>query len=406
MSRPASKQAALVIEMKAAGKNPREIAAATGLSLATVYRIAPAKGPRPTATGIAAPPPPEVLGDEEALRASNNRLLRQLSEARAKSDRLVGAVYQAAHDAASAREPFRVQLIKEKKAGPGDEEVAIVVVSDLQLAKVTPTYNSQVCRERMKILAQKIVSITRIQRSDHPVRELRVWILGDIVEGELIFPGQSFLIDASLYEQVTKSAPDILGEFLHTLLQHFERIVCTCVIGNHGSLGGRARRDYAPESNADRMVYKILERDFRDEPRVKFVIPDGNIGERSWYAVDYIGKRGFLLCHGDQFRWGIKTPSTEQKILGWHSGAIPEPFDEVVCGHWHNLNALSLRGGSLTLRCNGSTESYNTYAQEHIGSMSRPAQWLMFGHPTRGITAEYRVWLDGHEKTTTKRKAA
>jgi len=337
----------------------------------------------------------EIIEREELiadLRDSNNRLSRQLRQAKASQVELVDAVFRAARDSMAG---LRFGPIPKppKDARKKDAEIAIAILSDFQLAKVTPTYNSAICEERVEVYADKVLRLTEIQRADHPVKELRVWLLGDIVEGELIFPGQSFLIDASLYRQVTVDGPRILGNFLRRMLPHFEKINVVGVIGNHGSLGGRARRDYSPETNADRMLYRILETLFRDESRISWTIPDGP-GERNWYAVDSIGSHSWLLCHGDQFRWGIKSPSAENKILGWRTGAIPEPFQEVVCGHWHNINSLTLRGGTTTLRVNGSTESYNTYAQEFIGSMSRPAQWLMFAHPNHGVTAEYRVWLD------------
>ena len=106
--------------------------------------------------------------------------------------------------------------------------------------------------------ADKILKLTDIQRSDHPVDECVVYALGDIVEGELIFPGQSHLIDASLYRQVTVDGPRILIDFLRRLLGHFTTVKVVWVIGNHGRLGGRSSRDYSLESNADRMARDAL----------------------------------------------------------------------------------------------------------------------------------------------------
>lgn len=337
------------------------------------------------------------------LKRALDTALRNLAKAKASKDDLVAAVYRAARDGISAME---IPAIPPPPKDPrrDSEEVAIAVLSDWQLAKVTPDYNSKVCEQRIKKYADKVIELTEIQRAHHPVKELRVWLLGDLVEGELIFSGQSHLIDASLYRQVTVDGPRILLGFLRRMLSYFERVKVVGVIGNHGSLGGRARREYSPESNADRMLMQIcrLVMEEGGEKRISWNIPDGP-GERKWYALDYIGRHGFLLCHGDQFRWGVKTPSTEAKVLGWRTGAIPlppefsevrEPFQEVVCGHHHNINLISLRGGTTMLRVNGATESYNVFAQEVIGSMSRPVQWLLFGHEKHGITTERRVWLD------------
>lgn len=317
--------------------------------------------------------------------------MRRFDKLKKSKEGLVNAVYRAAKDGISAIKLDPVSL-QPYKSGAGKPEIAIAVLSDFQLAKVTPTYNSKVCEERIDLYGDKVLRLTDIQRADHPVDELRVWLLGDIVEGELIFAGQSHLIDASLYRQVTIDGPRILGNFFRKMLTKFKIIKVTAVIGNHGAFGGVARREMNGESNADRMLYRILQLMFQNEPRIQFVIPEGD-GERAWYAVDYVGEHGYLLCHGDQFRFGIKTPSAEQKILGWRTGAIPEKFEEVVCGHWHQPNRLALRGGTTTLRCNGSTESYNTYAQEFVGSMNTPSQWLLFANEHHGTTAEYLVWL-------------
>ena len=52
---------------------------------------------------------------------------------------------------------------------------------------------------RVLYYADKIIEIARIQRNSHPVKKICVFSLGEIVEGELIFPGQEHLIDSSLY---------------------------------------------------------------------------------------------------------------------------------------------------------------------------------------------------------------
>src|SRR5690606_3245952 len=116
-----------------------------------------------------------------------------------------------------------------------------------------------VCEQRIELLCDKTERLVNIQRSDHPVRKLRVWMLGDIIEGELIFPGQPHLIDSSLYRQVTVDGPRICANYLRRMLALFEEVEVVCVIGNHGRLGGRASRDYNPETNADRMLYRILQ---------------------------------------------------------------------------------------------------------------------------------------------------
>jgi hypothetical protein len=335
-----------------------------------------------------------VSDTEKQLRDSLNRTLRQLSEAKAKKADLVDAVYRAAFDASSALE-LTPATFPTYSDGPGRPETAVAVLSDWQLAKVTPSYSSAVCEARIALYGDKVIRLANIQRADHPVKDLHVWLLGDLIEGELIFPGQAHHIDASLYRQVTVDGPRILVDFLRKMLANFERVHVTAVIGNHGRLGGRSSRDYDPESNGDRMLYRIVQMVLAGEPRLTWEIPDGP-GESKWFAIDRIGNYSCLMFHGNQINGGFAGfpfYGLGKKVWGWASGAIKEPFKDVALGHWHQPTRITLN--HITARVNGSTESDNGYAQEQLAAAGRPAQWLLFVEPDEGeVSAEYNVRLD------------
>jgi DNA repair exonuclease SbcCD nuclease subunit len=176
------------------------------------------------------------------------------------------------------------------------------------------------------------------------------------------------------------------------MLEHFEKVVFVGVIGNHGALGGRSRRDHDPETNGDRMLYRIVQLMFEDEKRIEFHIPDGK-GERHWYAIDRIGNYSSLLCHGDQFSSLSTMYSFQKKVYGWKIGALGEDFDDVYIGHFHTPTKMTFN--TIQMRISGSPESTNTYASESLAAIGRPSQPLMFVHPEKGIvTAEYNCWLD------------
>lgn len=330
------------------------------------------------------------------LRAANNRLLRELAKAKATKDELVEAVYSAAHAAASSIDlPAVPPPVRDARRG--GEEVAVAVLSDWQLGKRTPSYDSEVCAARIEKFAEKVIRLTDIQRADHPVRHLRVHILGDLVEGEQIFPGQSHLIDASLFEQTCETGPTILINFLRKMLAHFETVHVVAVIGNHGRIGRKG--DFNPQTNADRMLYRNTQRilggpDGDREPRLTWDIPSIP-NERAWYAISQIGNYSALLIHGDQFRGtaGIPWYGLQKKAGGWALGAIPESFDDVDFGHFHQPTRVTLN--NVTARCSGSPESHNDFAAEQLAAVGTPSQSLRFVHPERGIvTAEYVVWLE------------
>lgn len=325
------------------------------------------------------------------LRSENRRLAKLAEKYKNVKDEAVISVYQAAFDAFSNFELPKIKSPTIKSNKHNTPETAVAVFADWQMGKITPTYNTEVLEKRIELYTEKLLEITEIQRLHHNVDNLHVWLLGDIVEGEEIFAGQSHLIDSGLYRQVGINGPRILSKFLMTALENFKTVHVTGIIGNHGAVGGKMRKSHDPETNMDRLLYKILELMFVKEDRISFNIPDGK-GERNWYAVDNIGNYSSLLIHGDQLPAPAQYYGYFKKVMGWKDGAIPQHFDDVFMGHYHQQFKMTI--GSSILRVSGSPESSNTYAQEYFSSMSRPCQHLMFVHPEHGITSEYSVWLD------------
>jgi len=326
--------------------------------------------------------------------------LRQLDALRDKRVEYVRALQEAVFEAVQEVVITPPLARRPGAAKSGTEEIAVAMVSDLQLGKRTVSYDSDVCERRMIKLAESSVKIARIQGRDHPVKKIHVQLLGDIIEGEGIFPHQAHEIDSGLYRQVGVNGPRILSEYIMALLTYFDTVHITAVIGNHGALKlGPAAPD--PETNMDRLLYRIVQLMFRDEPRVTWDIPDG-AGERNWYAVDRIFNYGFLLAHGDQIRGGFAGfpwYGAAKKAWGWID-SIEEPWDALHFGHYHTPTYMTLN--RRVARCNGSTESHNAYAQEQLAAVGFPTQWLGFVHPDHGVTSEYWVHL-GDEETNTSR---
>jgi hypothetical protein len=339
--------------------------------------------------------------------AQYNRVLRQRDDAKNKISEYVAAlkaaVFEAMEDVIIT--PPRQRRIdpKAKIWAERTEEIACLDIGDWQLGKVTPTYNSAICEERIKLLAEKVIELAKIQNAHHPVRKLHLRGLGDIVEGEGIFPTQAHVIDSGLYRQIANGIR-ILVNLILDLLNYFDEIHFVGVIGNHGSVR-IAVGTTDPETNMDRLLYMVVRellvaRGLGD--RVTFDIPDGP-GERNWFAVDRVFEWGFLLCHGDQIRGGFAGfpfYGTAKKTWGWID-SIEEPWDYLHFGHWHTPTMQTLN--KRIVRCNGSTESDNTYAQEQLAAIGSPTQWLGFVHPDHGITAEYWVSLADNRKPNLRR---
>lgn len=284
----------------------------------------------------------------------------------------------------------------------GKPETGVLMLGDWQAGKVTPNFNTDILRKRINgVLADKVVGITDIQRMAHPVEDLHIWLLGDMVEGELIFPGQAHEIDASLYRQAMEIVPELLANLIRRLLGYFNHIHICGVVGNHGKIAGRSSKDMHPETNADLFAYKTTHLLLRNEPRITWNVPlfSPNLKERAWWCVDTIGNYASLLFHGDQIRNYNVMPwyGFQKKIGAWymlaHDDRFPlEPFREAACGHFHTEIKLTLN--AVKVRVNGTPESYNCYALEGLASMGEPSQTLFYVRPDKGkVTAEYPLDL-------------
>ncbi len=336
----------------------------------------------------------EDVEDEEKiefLRKENRRLSNLVEKHKNLKDEALVQVYDTLKETVEKNPLPRVEFKYKPDSRETSELVAVAVLADWQLGKKSPTYNSEVCHERMVRYAHEIVEQVKAFRNIAPIRELRVWVLGDVVEGEDIFAGQAYELDSSLYTQVGVNGPAIFRDMFSIWLEEFETINVAAVIGNHGRVGRTGQ--FNPETNMDRLLYKMLDWMYIDEPRINFNIPDG-YGSTSWYLVDNIGNYSTLLLHGNQFPPPSGSSYSYYKlVMGWKDCGIPERFKDIFAGHYHQSTKMTL--GSSILRIAPSPESYNGFAQEKLGVMGRPGQDFMIVDPDKGdVVAEQTIYLD------------
>jgi hypothetical protein len=334
------------------------------------------------------------LADELArVKAQNVRLAKQLHEVKHKHSDYLETLREAVEEAASRMTVAPVlEPAPYYPIGSPGQEYAVALLSDIQAGKITPDYNSAVARERVMRYAQKIVEITEVQRQHHPVQHCYIPMLGDMIEGVDIFPGQQWLIDSTLYTQLF-STVDLLVDFSRYLLQHFKTVTVHAVDGNHGRIGRKGQ--FGPMDNADRMLYEIVKRQLRDEPRFQLHMTDPE-GERNWFHVMELGAYSALLIHGDQIRGAMGVPwyGIQKKVNSWAAGGLGRgvQFQDMFMGHYHQIARIPLN--HRIVWANGSTESYNTFAQEMLAAQSEPTQWLLYVDPDKGrVTASYGVDL-------------
>lgn len=325
----------------------------------------------------------------EDLRRALQQTQRQLAKAKARTEDLVAATYDAARAAMLAMGPVKPVAARKVPTGKGQPEVALWHLSDWQGAKKTATYDSQVMRERVMLFCDKAETITNIQRKHHPVDECVILFGGDMVEGLFNFPTQAHEIDATLFEQyVTVSR--LIMDAVRRACTIYERITVIAEWGNHGRIG--SKRDGVPRhDNIDRMCYELARQLLEHQPGLIWDDCPEDI-----QRVE-IGNYRALLIHGDEVgRNGFASPMTiVAHVARWQSGAYPWQFRDCYVGHYHTHAEWPLPNGLGSVYQTGSTESGNRYAGVMLAASATPSQRLHFIDPDRGrVTSAYKVWLD------------
>jgi hypothetical protein len=326
--------------------------------------------------------------DETAdLRRQVADLQIKLKRSRTKTADLVEAVRQGSRDAAVAIGNPSPPTVPKSDRRTKRAEIALLPVSDWHVGKRTSSFDSEVAERRIQLLASKVDEITEIERADHPVNECHVLLCGDFTDGVMVFPGQSFEIDSTLFAQLFKAAT-VLEGLLTQMLETFPNVTVWAQTGNHGRIGRKG--DMPRGDNTDRLLYRIVRERLAGESRITWHEPE------SWYTIVEIGDYRGLLIHGDQIKsFGGNTPAFGilRKCNSWASGVLP-PFQDVWMGHFHQPLVLPLANGSGRVFVSPSIESDSDYAREFVAATGTPSQRLCFIDPVKGrVTAERLLWL-------------
>jgi len=220
-------------------------------------------------------------------------------------------------------EPNKEKLDEFKIIYPKSElvEDIVVMVSDLQIGACTTAegydpypeetiqlYVDNFCNNLINLFATRELSIATIH----------IALLGDIVDGELMFPKHK-TIDM---DRQTKMATRSMRQIIEVCRQYADKIIVHTVAGNHG----RITKSHWKSSNYDNMVYNTLELVYEGVNDV-YVSTD-----RAFVQVWEIGKWKMLATHGDIINGMVTRTKAATKSNGFNRRL---PHDVFLMGHFH-----------------------------------------------------------------------
>jgi hypothetical protein len=269
------------------------------------------------------------------------------------------------------------------------EEVLVALMSDVHGGLKTPTYNSKVFVERLEVYKNAIIKFCTLHRKMRPIKKLVIPMLGDMVQGQQI--GVQMLVEECEVIGAEDQIYDLLlpnfTNFAINLLQLFEEIEIYGVEGNHGNID-RRRATLTKKSNWDTVFYRALKASLSQFNRIK-VEPE----LETWWKIIHINGWDFFMAHLDQIvsYQGIPFYGISRKGLRWKQ-SIPQNFDFMLGGHFHNPNYLYNDGVPVLI--NGAFISDSDFPLVRMGLRDVPQQICFFVNKKFGISAQYRVQLD------------
>lgn len=361
--------------MRDGGGTLAEAAAAAGVAMGTASGW-DGKRRDGTLLGEAAQSEQTVLGLQNELA----RTRKKLAEAANVQFALEKVIGDAVAPLANLRADRDKPKPKREKGKPS--EVAFLFVSDAQAGQlVRPEevwglneYGIEEFRRRTRLLTTKTLdNLAREQRSSN-INEMCVLFGGDIIEGEGIFPGQQWEIDAFLMGQLV-ACMDEFSAMLARFAEALPQVTVYTVPGNHGRNGRKGESTL----NFDTLLYTLFPRFLANHKNIRF-IPDTSP------VLGFEKPRGqvHVLTHGDKIKsWNSIPYYGIDRAAAKISNMAHIPIDCLWIGHHHA--AASMPGATERI-VNGSFVGTSKYGFGNFIGADIPRQWLI------GWSEEGRSW--------------
>jgi len=282
--------------------------------------------------------------------------------------------------------PVNTFTIKPKSDNSKGEATVVVLASDFHIEeRVDPetvndlnTHNLDIARKRATEFFQVALRLTEILQKDVRIDTMILALLGDFITGDI---HEEMLETAEIEPTLAIiEAQKLLTSGIQFLLDNSKlNLVIPCHSGNHARTTKESRHATEAGHSLEYIMYHMMSDHFRNEKRVKFIIP------RSYHSFITVYDEVIRFHHGHNIRYGGGigglTIPVNKAIAQWNKSRKDVTLD--CFGHWHTR----FDGGNFI--ANGSNIGFNAFAVSIKASYDRPSQTLFLIDKKRGKTC---VW--------------
>ncbi len=293
-------------------------------------------------------------------------------------------------DAIKSIEPVETFEIKPTVVKGNSEAVAVIVASDWHVGETVNkntvnglnSFNEKVAKERAEAFFANSLRLLQVYQKDITINKIVLALLGDFISGNIheeLQEGNSMLpIEELLFAQ------NLLASGIEYLLNNSDvEILIPCHSGNHGRSTKKQRHATEAGNSFEFYMYHNLANHFRNEKRVKFMIPEGYLSYVDIFNTTVRFHHGHSIQYGGGIG-GIFVPAFKA-ISQWNKSrwATVDVF-----GHFHQQR----NGGNFL--CNGSLIGYNAYAVAIKAEFEKPMQTFFLVHNKHGIETVTKIRLE------------
>jgi len=330
----------------------------------------------------------------ETLVSENNRLSASLVKEKSRSSIFTETIKKYAISYPPQKipkyKPRKTKHLPEKMVGLfSDPQIGEKVESD-DVAGMEE-YNFPIFKQRLDKWEDGILSLHDNQSAKRDIPELDLFMLGDMVEGETIYPGQAFHIDMPLYKQLIEGSR-VVAEKVLRLATVFPLIEVFCVQGNHGRPGKPGENHH--RSSFDYLFYQMLSAILSNQSNVKIHLSESPVMGVKVYDTKC------LLIHGDEVPMFLNFPFYGlDRVLKSYSMALNTIWDVMCAGHYHVSSSFDVSTSEVV--ANGSFAGSSYYVFRKIKTVNTPKQTVFGVHPRNGITWRFQLKLSEKSELST-----
>lgn len=262
--------------------------------------------------------------------------------------------------------------VKFKAAKMSEEKTLCITMSDIHIGKKITGYGYEEFKEKLKNLYFAVKDLILEKKPS----KLIIFLIGDVCDGDSIYPGHSNFICMNVAEQSIQGAKD-LSDYVYNLSLLVSEIEIVCVGGNHGRPGKKG--EHTLRDNWDYVLYQIMKVHLKSVSNVVFNISD------DWKVFVKIGSLTFMAFHGDETVQGNPLANLPKAVVSWGDMWQRKgiQFDAAVCGHFHKpIMGIQINGRELFVNGSFSPGLNEDYSEKKIREINTTSQisWIVQGN--------------------------